>query len=130
MVAKKKIEKVDTTEESKVIVIEEPEVKETPEETVTIEVAEEATVNVEEVSVDTTQAEEVVEESKKVKAEEVVVEKQKSAPVKESNKRVVPNTTYTTNIGGQYYHFKKGVAVDVPPNVKRIMLEGGMLAPQ
>jgi predicted secreted protein len=98
-------------------------------------VAEEAIVNVEEVSVDTAPevvAEEVkpVEESKEVKAEEVVVEKQKSAPVKESNKRVVPNTTYTTNIGGQYYHFKKGVAVDVPPNVKRIMLEGGMLAPQ
>lgn len=86
----------------------------------------EATANVEEVSVDT--APEVVAEE--VKAEEVVVEKQKSALVKESNKRVVPNTTYTTNIGGQYYHFKKGVAVDVPPNVKRIMLEGGMLAPQ
>ena len=109
MVAKKKIEKVDTTEESEVTVIEKPEVEEIPEETVTIEVAEEYPV-----------VEEPVEEPEiKIVAEEVYKARK--------NVRVKPNATYTTSIGGRYYSFIKGECQNVPEDVKRIMQEGGML---
>lgn len=69
----------------------------------------------------------VVVEKPKVK-EEVKVDIQPKKVVEEL-KRVKPNASFHTNIGGQNYYFEKGVCSNVPENVKRILMEGNMLLP-
>jgi hypothetical protein len=48
---------------------------------------------------------------------------------KEVSVRVKPNKSFTACYGGAYYTFTKGVCMNVPENVKRIMQEGDLLLP-
>ena len=71
----------------------------------------------------------VVVEVPETETQEVSVNVTPSAPVKEEKKRVKPKESFTTCIGGQYYYFEKGVIMDVPADVKRILMDGDMLMP-
>lgn len=57
------------------------------------------------------------------------VNKELSKPIPERVVKIRPNQTFSTSIGGVFYHFEMDKCANVPENVKNILFKRNMLKP-